>query len=173
MADKPDILRAVMQQTHTSQSELARISGVRQPSISQFLSSRTPLSDDQLDRLLSCMGFRLQVTRHPTQPNLTRSERRSWRLHLQIARRLTRQSLQTWQPVIAGNLQHLQSGVTGEPHTANVARWRELVNRADLPSLHRVLTGLDRDSIEMREVSPMSGVLTNDERAHALEEARV
>jgi hypothetical protein len=28
----------------------------------------------------------------------------------------------------------------------------------DVLGLHRVLTGLDRDSIEMREVSPMSGL---------------
>jgi transcriptional regulator with XRE-family HTH domain len=172
MAEKAEILRAVMHQTHTSQSELARVSGVRQPSISQFLSGRTPLSDDQLDRLLSCMGFRLKVTRHPVEPNLTRSERRSWQLHLQIARRLTRANLQAWQPVIVENLQSLQSGVTGEPHTTNVARWRELVTRADLPGLHRVLTGLDRDSVEMREVSPMSGLLTDDERAQALEAVR-
>lgn len=172
VTEKSEILRAAMHQTHTSQSELARVSGVHQPSISQFLSDRTPLSDDQLDRLLSCMGLRLQVTRKPVQPNLTRSEERSWRLHRQIARRLTAEGLRAWQPVIARNVQSLQSGVTGEPHTTNVARWRELITRADLPNLHRVLTGLDRDSIEMREVSPMSGVLTDDDRAQALEEVR-
>lgn len=172
MAERSEILRAVMQQSDTSQSELARVSGVRQPSISQFLSGKAPLSDDQLDRLLSCMGYRLQVVRQPVAPNLTRAERRSWHLHLQIARRLTRESLRAWQPAIAANLEHLQSGVAGEPHTANVARWRKLATQADLPGLHRVLTGLDRDAIEMREVSPMSGVLPNDERARALAAAR-
>jgi hypothetical protein len=38
--------------------------------------------------------------------------------------------------------------------------------------LHRVLTGLDRDSIEMREVSPMGGLLSQDERADLLAAAR-
>jgi hypothetical protein len=36
--------------------------------------------------------------------------------------------------------------------------------RRDVPALHLVLTGLDRDSIEMREVSPMGGLLSQDER---------
>ena len=35
--------------------------------------------------------------------------------------------------------------------------------------LHRVLTGLDRDAIEMREVSPMGGLLGQDERSRVLE----
>ncbi len=164
MADRPEILRAVMSETRTTQSELARVSGVRQPSISQFLSGKAPLSDDQLDRLLSCMGYRLHIVREPVIATLTRAERRSWHLHRQVARRLTAESLRAWEPAIAENLKHLQSGVTGEPHTANVARWRELIARADLPGLHRILTGLDFDSIEMREVSPLSGVLTDDER---------
>ena len=46
-----------------------------------------------------------------------------------------------------------------QPHEQNLDHWRQLVYRGDLPGLHRVLTGLDRDSIEMREVSPMSGLL--------------
>jgi hypothetical protein len=37
-------------------------------------------TDDQLDRLLSCMGYRLEVTRRPVVHELTRSERRSCRL---------------------------------------------------------------------------------------------
>lgn len=167
-----EILRAVMQQTATSQSELAKISGVRQPSISQFLSGRTPFSDEQLDRLLCSMGYRLQVARQPIQAHLTRSERRSWGLHLEVARRLTKESLRVWRPIIDVNLKHLLTGVTGKPHTANVARWRELVSQENLPDLHRVLTGLDRDSIEMREVSPLAGVLTDDERARVLEAVR-
>jgi hypothetical protein len=37
--------------------------------------------------------------------------------------------------------------------------------------LHRVLTGLDRDSIEMRDVSPMGGLLPQSERQTVLERA--
>jgi hypothetical protein len=46
-----------------------------------------------------------------------------------------------------------------------------LIDRGDVPGLHRVLTGLDRDSIEMREVSPMGGLLSQDERMDVLQMA--
>jgi transcriptional regulator with XRE-family HTH domain len=167
--DKRSVLRGVMLDTGTTQSELSRLSGVRQPSISQFLSGRVDLSDDQLDRLLSCMGYRLEVVRRPVVPELNRSERRSWQLHRRLSTHLDRTSLEEWRPNIERNLKRLTEQVTGQPHGRNLDRWRELVDRGDLPRLHRVLTGLDRDSIEMREVSPMSGLLSQEERSEVLQ----
>ncbi|GAB4900254.1 hypothetical protein MAHJHV47_38770 [Mycobacterium avium subsp. hominissuis] len=92
-----------MHETGTTQSELSRLSGVHQPSISQFLSDKVELSDEQLDRLLSCMGYRLEITRQPVAPTLTRSERRSWKLHRELARHLTRSTLTQWKPVIVNH----------------------------------------------------------------------
>jgi len=169
--ERGDLLREVMRETRTTQSALSRLSGVRQPSISQFLSGTVDLSDDQLDRLLPCMGYRLEVSRRPVVPELTRSERRSWRLHCRLSSRLTRASLEEWRPVIERNLERLRSGVTGQPHSRNLDRWESLVGHGDVLGLHRALTGLDRDSIEMREVSPMGGLLPQDERRAALQEA--
>ena len=98
--ERGELLREVMRDTRTTQSALSRLSGVRQPSISQFLSGTVDLSDEQLDRLLSCMGYRLEVSRRPVVPKLTRSERRSWRLHCRLSIRLTPASLEEWRPVI-------------------------------------------------------------------------
>jgi transcriptional regulator with XRE-family HTH domain len=168
VSDKSDVLREVMLEVGITQSELSRISGVRQPSISQFLSGKVDLSDEQLDRLLSCMGYRLEVVRRPVVPELTRSERRSWRLHCQLSTHLTRSSMSEWRPTIEGNLDQLRGGVTGQPHVRNLDRWQLLVDRGDVLGLHRVLTGLDRDSIEMREVSPMGGLLSQEERSEVL-----
>ena len=126
------------------------------------------MSDEQLDRLLSCMGYRLEVVRRPVAPELTRSERRSWRLHRQLSTHLTRSSLHEWRSDIDRNLGRLRGGVSGEPHLRNLKRWELLVESGDVPGLHRVLTGLDRDSIEMREVSPMGGLLSQDERSAVL-----
>jgi predicted transcriptional regulator len=53
MTSRSDVLREMMLETGTTQSDLSRLSGVRQPSISGFLSGRVDLSDHQLDRLLS------------------------------------------------------------------------------------------------------------------------
>ena len=161
-----------MHDTGTTQSELSRLSGVRQPSISQFLSDKVDLSDEQLDRLLSCMGYRLEVSRRAVTPELTRSERRSWMLHRELARQLTPSILAQWQPTIKRNLRRLRSGVKGQPHLRNVDRWESLVERGDVPGLHRVLTGLGRDCIEMREVSPLAGLLTHEERIRVLRTVR-
>jgi transcriptional regulator with XRE-family HTH domain len=161
-----------MHKTGTSQSELSRLSGVHQPSISQFLSAKVELSDEQLERLLSCMGYRLEITRQPVIPDLTRSERRSWKLHRELAKHLTRSTLAQWQPTIERNLRRLRSSVSGQPHTRNLDRWESLVEHRDVSGLHRVLTGLGRESIEMREVSPMGGLLPDEERIRVLHTVR-
>jgi plasmid maintenance system antidote protein VapI len=165
MVDRGEVLRQVMRETETTQSELARLSGVHQPSISQFLSTKVDLSDEQLDRLLSCMGYRLEVDRRAIAADLTRAERRSWKLHRQLSTHLTRSTLTHWRPTILSNLQRLRGGVRGQPHIRNLDRWEALVKDDDVAGLHRVLTGLDRDYIEMREVTPMASLLSDKERA--------
>jgi hypothetical protein len=102
---------------------------------------------------------------------LTRSERRSWKLHCQLAHHLTDSTLAQWQPTIERNLRQLRAGVTGQPHTRNLDRWESLVKHGDVAGLYRVLTQLDRESIEMREVSPLGGLLADDERMQALRKA--
>ncbi len=64
-----------------------------------------------------------------------------------------------WQPTIGRNLTRLRRGVRGQPHKRNLQRWESLIESGDLPGLHRVFTGLDQHSIEMREVSPLGGLL--------------
>jgi transcriptional regulator with XRE-family HTH domain len=168
MDDRRDLLRLAMLETQTSQSQLARLSGVHQPSISQFLSGRIDVSDEQLDRLLGCMGRRLEVVHRVSVPDLTRSERRSWQLHRMIASRLDTAAFAGWQPTMRGNLEHLRGHVVGQPHERNLDRWTALIDSGDLGEIKRRLTGLDRDSIEMREVSPMRGLLSQEDRALAL-----
>lgn len=168
MDRRGQVLREVMSETGTSQSELSRISGVKQPSLSQYLSGRVEMSDDMLDRLLSCMGYRLEVVRRPIKHDLGRSPERSWRLHRQLSKHLTRETLDQWRPVIRGNLKRLRTSVQGQPHLGNLRRWQRLVDEGDLTGLRRVMTGRDTDSVQMREVSPLGGLLPQDERSEAL-----
>ncbi|BBZ01201.1 hypothetical protein MCHIJ_06380 [Mycolicibacterium chitae] len=171
MGSTPDLLRQVMSDTGTSQSELSRLSGVHQPSISQFLSGKIDFSDQLLDRLLACMGYRLEVTIRAEPANLTRSEWRSWRVHRQLATLLNTSTLQEWRPSILSNIDRLRQSVYGEPHLRHLSHWEQLTNDGDLQSLKRALTGLDRQSIEMREVTPMSGLLPDTQRRAALQAA--
>lgn len=168
VGDGREVLRQVMSKTGTTQSELSRLCGIRQPSISQFLSRRIDMSDDMLDRLLSCMGYRLEVVRRPVKPSLGRTPERSWRLHRALCTHLTRDTLEEWLPTIERNLRRLRDNVQGEPHNNNLDRWQRLIGGRDLPGLRRVMTGLDVDSVQMREVSPLGGLLPQPERAEVL-----
>lgn len=172
MSVRGDLLRQVMSATDTTQTLLSSLSGVHQPSISQFLSGKVELSDHQLDRLLSCMGYQLEIIRRTTKPDLTHSERRSWRLHRQLATHLSEHTLELWMPKLLGNLEREVRSVRGEVHLRHVERWRELIDERDLPGLRRVLTGLDRESIEMREVSPLGGLLSDAERVEVLRDLK-
>jgi plasmid maintenance system antidote protein VapI len=160
-----------MLETGMTQSELSRISGVRQPSISRFLSGQGHLSDEMLDRLLSCMGYRLEVVRRSVKQEMGRSPERSWRLHRQLSTHLTPDTLRQWHPVILRNLHRLRDSTRGQPHLRNLDRWQHLIQDGDLTGLRRVMTGLDADSLQMREVSPMGGLLPQDERVEVLRQA--
>ena len=83
-------------------------------------------------------------------------------------RHLKRSTLTQRQPTIERNLQRLRTGVAGEPHLRNLDRWKSLLDHRDVPGLHRFLTGLSRDCIEMREVAAMGGLLTDNERIRVL-----
>lgn len=169
MDDSRDLLRGVLTETGMSQSELSRISGVRQPSISQFLSGRIQMSDEMLNRLMSCLGYRLEVVRRPVRVELSRSNLRSWRLHRQLSSHLEPDVLDGWIPTIRQNLERLRHTTQGEPHVSNLGRWELLVNQQDVSAIRRVMTGLDTDAVQMREVSPLGGLLSQSERSKVLE----
>ncbi|MGD1424641.1 XRE family transcriptional regulator [Mycolicibacterium septicum] len=168
-----EVLGEVMRNTGMTQSELARLSGVRQPSISQILAGKIECSDDQLTRLLACMGYTLEITRRAVNADLTRSEQRSWVVHRQLATHLTSTSLTKWGATILTNIKRLRTGVRGQPHLANLDRWEHIVEDNDVHALRRALIGLDRHNIEMREVTPMGGLLPDEERRDAIRKAAI
>lgn len=163
-----EVLRTALRQAGMTQTALARFSGVHQSTIAQILSGRRAASDEMLERLLGCTGFALCVVREPVRPSLTRSESRSWRLHREISARLDGVTLEQWVPTLEANAARLTAGVRGEPHRSNLERWRAVIDERDVPALRRILTGLDRHSIEMREVSPCAGLLDEHDRELAL-----
>lgn len=103
--------------------------------------------------------------------NLTRPERRSWAVHRQLATHITASSLTNWAPTILANIKRVRAGVHGQPHLANLDCWQRIVETNDLPALRHALTGLERHDIEMREVTPMGGLLPDKERREVLRTA--
>ena len=52
----------------------------------------------------------------------------------------------------------------------NIDRWSELVSSGDHREIRRLMTRLDTDSTQMREVSPFGGLLSEDQRQGVLSE---
>ncbi|MGV0771769.1 hypothetical protein [Mycolicibacterium setense] len=105
------------------------------------------------------MGYKLEVARRAIDVELTRSEQRSWIVHRQLATHLTAASLDDGRPTVLANIERLRTGVRGQPHLDSLDRWQRIVGSADVSALRRALTGVDRDDVEMREVTPMGGLL--------------
>ena len=103
-------------------------------------------------------------------PDLTRAERRSWTLHHRLSTHLTRSTLTQWRPTILANLERLRGAFEANRTSATSTDGKYWYSDGDVAGLHRVLTGLDRDSIEMREVTPLSGLLSDEERTKVLQE---
>ena len=116
-----------------------------------------------LTRLLSPLGVSVSVEVKPVE--LERTKERSWRLHRQISLNLGRLGVteDDWSRM-GLNLDRVRGGTRGQPHERNLDRWRRIIDEQDLQALHQVLTDKSSDGVEMREVSPMAGFLSEDER---------
>ena len=66
------------------------------------------------------------------------------------------------------NLVRVRSNTQGRVHGRNLDCWQRLIDNRSLRDPQRVLVDTSTDGIEMREVSPMTGFLTQDERLGVL-----
>ena len=85
-----------------------------------------------------------------------------------IADKMTAETIEEWSGLVIQNLSRNRTSIQGQPHMRNLDRWGEIVDSRNIDALREVLTSVDRDAVEMREVSPMSGILTNEERLSCL-----
>ncbi|WP_157374520.1 hypothetical protein [Haematomicrobium sanguinis] len=106
------------------------------------------------------------------QIELAPSELRSWMLHRELSARLNVTTIEEWAPLIKANLARIRSLVTGQPHLRNADAWLDLLESRDVEGFRDVLIGTYEWAIEMREVSPMAGILTDAERQKVLANLR-
>lgn len=161
------MLRRGMDSTGTSQVELSRLTGLPASKISRYVSGKLEPSEPTLDLLMSSLG--LQVGFEVSPVPMERTKRRSWLLHRQISHNLGITGIDDdgWNRM-QRNLDRVRSNTQGPVHERNLNRWQQLIDTRNLRNLQRVLVDTSSDGIEMREVAPMTGFLTEDERLGVL-----
>lgn len=154
-----------------SQVELSRLTGMPPSKISRYLSGKLEPSEPTLDLMLSSLGLQVEFDLDPVP--MERTKRRSWLLHRQISRKLGTTGIDDsgWERM-QRNLDRMRANVQGPIHERNVDRWQRIIDSRILRDLQRVLIDTSTDGIEMREVSPMTGFLTEDERLGVLSGVR-
>ena len=160
-----------MDSTGTSQVELSRLTGLPPSKISRYVSGKLEPSEPTLHLLLSSLGLRVDFDVSPVP--MERTKLRSWLLHRQISRKLGSTGLDDsgWQRM-QRNLDRVRSNTQGPIHERNLDRWQHLIDSRSLRELQRVLVDTSADGVQMREVSPMTGFLTEEERLGVLAEIR-
>ena len=163
-------LAEAMVQSGLTQLDLARVSGVAQPSVSQMLADRISMSDAMLDFLLACLGFDVVVLHQPKRHHFTRSSERRWRMHRRLAVALTPESLEEWRPTLERTLGRWDSPARSDHHRLIDDEWTRLVRTGTLREIRRTFIGLDERAEAMRERSPWAGILPEFERLEVLAE---
>jgi transcriptional regulator with XRE-family HTH domain len=168
--NRSEVLRRGLSLTGVSQSELSRLTGVPQSKVSRYVTGRLEPSEPTLDQLMSGLG--LQVSFDVAPVRMERTKLRGWMLHREVSRKLSTSLGEPEWERMRRNLDQVRAHTQGQPHERNLDRWQRIIESRDLRELRHVLLDTSTDGIEMREVSPMSGFLTDDERLKVLEQVR-
>lgn len=137
--------------------------------ISQYVTGKLEPSTAMLDRLLPMLGVQVSVSVTPVR--MERTKYRSWLLHREVLRK-TRDGLSDEDWVRLGRTpDQVRVRAQGPRHLRNIDRWQRNVDERDLDQFRRVLTDGSDDGIGMREVSPVTGFLTDEERLSAIRDS--
>ncbi len=127
---------------------------------------------DTLRRALAALDAEVSVRVTPlvTLQLERREERVALELHKKVAEHLLRDADAT-----LANVSRVATTVRSrvDPYTAGLLdEWMRLADACDLPGLLHAMTSTDQHSIDMRQVGPFNGVLSDDERLDAIRRAR-
>ena len=165
--NRSEILRFGLKTTGTSQAELSRLTGLPPSKISRYVSGKLEPSELTFKALMDTLG--LQVKYEVTQVQMERTKYRSWLLHRRIAHKLGVAGIEDsdWQRM-QRNLDRMRSNTQGPIHERNMDCWQTIIDNRSTRDLQRTLVDTSADGIGMREVSPMTGFLSEDERLSVL-----
>jgi transcriptional regulator with XRE-family HTH domain len=157
--------------TGVSQVELSRLTGLPPSKISRYVSGKLEPSQTTFELLMSSLGVQVRFEVSPVP--MERTKRRSWLLHRRISLNLGVMGIDNagWEQM-QRNLERRRANTQGPIHERNMDRWQSLIDARSLRELHRVLVDPSLDGVGMREVSPMLGFLTEEERLDILKEIK-
>ncbi len=148
-----------------TQKGLANLAGTSQPTIAQYESGAKSPTIATLERLAESLGLELVVT---YAPRLTREDRRSLSYHRAIANILRKDHVAS----IERAKRTLEKMTKGHPEAKLLfKRWRDWLN---LPIEELIFYFLDpgMTARDMRQVSPLAGLLEPTERVRILKQFR-
>ena len=158
-------LRRCRERAGLSQQALAISAGTSQPTVAAYESGRVTPSVSTLDRLLAACGYALDIVPDTDSPRWTRVEEKSLAVHRQIAARL----LQSPEPTVKKgrtNLDRLRNADHG--HSARwLDEWDKILDQPTDEIVTAMLARTQR-GIDLRQMTPFAGVLTDSERRMAL-----
>jgi hypothetical protein len=118
-----------------------------------------------LDRLLTACGFAVVVVARLDTPRWTRVEEKSLAVHRLIAARLLQDPAPTLNKA-RGNLAKLRSADRGNS-ARRLDQWDGLLDRPT-DEIVTAMLARTQDGIDLRQMTPFAGVLTDAERRKAL-----
>ncbi len=168
------LIRQQRERSGVSVRELARRLGVSAATVQNYeraeASGRIQL--DTLRRTLAALEADVSVRVIPltTLALERREERVAHELHKKVAEHLLRDPDAT-----LANVSRVATKARSkvDPYTAGLLdEWMRLADARDLPGLLHAMTATDHHSIDMRQVGPFNGVLSEPERLDAIRRAR-
>jgi transcriptional regulator with XRE-family HTH domain len=151
--------------------ELARRAGVTPGAVTQWEDSerRGVIRRSTIDRALHALGTSL--AEEETATGSRDLERREDRVTLELHRVVAHKLVDHPDAVTADAIRHLallRKRVRGDSAHALVDEWERLLTAGRLGALIDVLLGTDSWAVDMRQVSPFAGALSDDERLAAI-----
>lgn len=168
------LIRHQRERSSVSVRELARRLDVSPATVQNYERAEAGgrIQLDTLRRVLGALNATVSVrVSAATTPRLERREERvALELHKKVAERLLRDTDAT----LAG-VERVATEARSrvDPYTAGLLdEWMLLAGARDLPGLLHAMTSTDQHSIDMRQVGPFNGVLSESERLDAIRRAR-
>ena len=159
-----DVLSRERARVGVTQAALSRATGVSRPLVSSYEHDRNSPSVDQMTRLLSPLGLELKV-----QPVMTREDRRS----LAFARRVVAHVRS--HPERTLRRAHAQLARQRDRATENELPWLnvwESILRLPVGVITSVIADEGQFARDLRQSSPMTVVLDDDERLEVIRETK-